>query len=315
MKKQIWIWVAVSLVVTILLLGTGALWWASNQLLFPKWNGVSKDFKICTDELAAYWGEHCGNLRNSGEFQFSEVQIQSLNGYKLPGWLVESDKKEQEQADGAMMLIHGGGSDRREVSSHIRFFLEQGFDVLTFDLGCHGEAPCPVPGLSYGSRESQDVLSAYHFLVGRYDRVYAKGFSVGAASILIALPHMQQLSGAIAVNPYLSFRRLIKDAPEADGAPEWFLNGMLSMAMIRGNFNDLMSPEHALPIAFSETPVLFIHSRLDEVTPYHHTITLSELYKGPSSLWIPDYGSHSVIKETDPQEYEQKLLTFLNSEQ
>ncbi len=87
------------------------------------------------------------------------------------------------------------------------------------DVGCDGEAPCPLPGLTYGQRESRDVLSAYLFLTSRYDKVLAMGSSVGAASILVALPEMPKLKGVIAENPMASFQKLIAESPAARSIP------------------------------------------------------------------------------------------------
>jgi uncharacterized protein len=309
--KRIWIWLVAALILIVLGLFGGMLWWASSQLLFPSWQGGG-DLNVCKEETAMVWGEQCGNLRDSREFVFNEVSIPGVNGFKLPGWLVKADENGFDTANGAVMIVHGGGSDRRESTRYIGFFLEHNFDVLTFDLGCHGEAPCPVPGLSYGQRESEDVFSAYSYLLERYDNVYAKGFSVGAASVLTALPHMQGLDGAIVVNPYLSFDRLIRDAPEAESAPEWFLDAMISLAMKRGKFDGNMSPEQTVQLV-NNTPVFFIHSRRDEVTPYRHSEKLAELYRGPLLLWLPDYGSHSTIRDTDPEQYENRIRDFMNS--
>lgn len=121
------------------------MWSASNQLLFPSWKGASSDFSVCPQALAAAWGEGCGNLRRTQQLRFEEVQVSSTNGYALPGWLIRAADNGRAPADGPILLVHGGGSDRRETSRHIAFLLERQLEVLTLDLGCHGEAPCPTP--------------------------------------------------------------------------------------------------------------------------------------------------------------------------
>jgi len=42
------------------------------------------------------------------------VKVPSLNGYDLPGWLIGAADNGTGPAEGAIMLIHGGGSDRTE---------------------------------------------------------------------------------------------------------------------------------------------------------------------------------------------------------
>lgn len=287
------------------------IWLASNQLLYPSWRGATKDLAVCGAELAAVWGEGCGNLRVTRALRFSEVKVPSLNGYELPGWLMRAADNGREPAAGAILLLHGGGSDRREVTRHVSFFLDHGLDVLSLDLACHGEAPCPVPGLSYGQRESQDTVSAYLYLVEKYQRVLAMGSSVGAASILIALPAMPRLAGVIAENPMASFERLIRETPASRSIPSWFTSLLLDITMLRGRFNALPSAEHSLPLV-SSIPIYFVHSKRDEIVPYLQAQGLAERYAGPKTVWWPENGGHSAIWDVDRIAYESRLVAFLD---
>lgn len=290
----------------------GAFFWnASSQLLFPSWKGASKDLAWCPAELAAAWGPSCGNLRLTGDLRFREVQVRSLNGYDLPGWLVGAAENGAGPAQGAILLVHGGGSDRREMTRHVRTFLRRHLDVLTLDLGCSGEAPCPVPGLSYGERESRDVLSAYLFLARSHRRVLAMGSSVGATSLLDALPAMPGLQALIAENPPSSFDALIREAPQAAGAPPWAMDLLLGLARLRGRFDGLQRPADALRLA-SGTSILFIHGRRDGIIPARRTEELAAVYQGSKRLWLPEQGTHSAIREADPAEYERRLTAFLD---
>jgi fermentation-respiration switch protein FrsA (DUF1100 family) len=307
-------WISIVVFVVLLVFFGGGLWFASNQLLFPSWKGVTSDLSVCKPETVQSWGEACGNLRNTHQFKFSEVQVPSANGYNLPGWFIKAADNGMETARGVIMLVPAGGSDRREETRYIQFFLNQKLDVLTFDLGCQGDAPCPVPGLSYGQRESRDVLSAYLYLADRYEKVYAMGSSVGAASILIALPAMPKLAGVIAENPMASFQRLIREAPESQSMPGWATNALLKVAMLRGRFDGLLSAENSLRL-IRTTPIFFIHSKGDKIVSYKQTQDLVDLYSGPKTLWLADKGSHAAIWDADHAEYEKRVADFLNSVQ
>jgi uncharacterized protein len=307
-RKLLWAGVVTIVLVTVILIG--GLWFATNQLLFPSWKGATKDLAVCKPEIAKSWGEGCGNLRTTHQFTFNEVKIPSVNGYQLPGWLIKTSENGMGPARGAIMMIPAGGSDRREETRYVKFLLSQHLDVLTLDLGCQGESPCPVPGITYGDRESSDVFSTYLYLAVKYDRVYAMGSSVGAASILVALPEMPKLAGVIAENPMTSFQRLIRDAPQSKSLPGWATNLLISLAMLRGRFDGLLSPEHSLPLT-STTPVYFIHSKQDKLVSYQQTQELVNLYAGPKTVWFPDKGSHAEIWDADHEEYETRLAGFL----
>jgi uncharacterized protein len=313
LSRKLW-WLGPGILAAIFIFLGAGLWLATNQLLFPSWRGATNDLSVCKPETAKYWGEACGNLRDTHEFIFGEVSVPSIGGYEMPGWLIGSAENAKGPAKGAIMLIPAGGSDRREETRYVQFFLGQNLDVLTLDLGCQGEAPCPVPGLTYGDRESRDVLSAYLYLTNRYKRVYAMGSSVGAAAILNALPEMPKLTAAIAENPMASFQQLIKEARESRSMPGWATDILIDMAMLRGRFDGLTSPEHSLRLV-KTTPVYFIHSKVDEVVSYRQTQALADLYAGPKMLWFPDKGGHATIWDVDHADYEKRLVAFLNSVQ
>lgn len=308
--KRKWIFLIFVLPLIVLLLLCAGLWSASNQLLFPSWHGVAKDISVCKQEAKESWGNDCGNLRTTKEYEFEEIKIPSINGYELPAWRIETERNGFLRSRGAILLVHGGGSDRREMTRHIRFFLKNKLDVFTFDLGCHGEAPCPIEGLTYGHRESRDVFSAYHYLSEKYNKVYAMGSSVGAGSILIALPWMPRLNAVIVENPMESFQRLIFDSPEAKSVPKRFVEAMIGLSMLRGRFDGLMSAKNSLSLV-KNIPIYFIHSKKDRVVSYFQTQNLFDSYSGPKKIWLSDLGDHGTIREANPNEYERRLSDFL----
>lgn len=305
-------WILIIVFVSVLVLLGGGLWFASDQLLFPVWNGVTKNLSVCKLETAKNWGEGCGNLRDTHEFKFSEISVPSVNGFDLPGWFIGTEENGMGPAKGAIVLIHAGGSDRREETRYVKFFLSQKLDGLKLDLGCHGEAPCPVPGMTYGHRESRDVFSAYLYLSGKYEKVYAMGSSVGATSILIALPEMPKLAGVIAENPTPSFQQLIKDAPESRSMSGFATDILINLAKLRGRFDGLLSPANSLRL-LKTTPIFFIHSKEDKIVSYQNTKELADLYAGPKTVWFPDKGSHAAIWDADHANFEKRVTDFLES--
>jgi len=312
-RKRKWV-VGCSIVAVVIIAGmVGGTWFSSNLLLHPSFGGLG-NFSVCTPEAEKDFGKGCGNLRESHEFAFSEVNVPSLNGYNMPGWLIKASDNGYSSAKGVIMLVHAGGSDRREDTRHISTYLSLGLDVLTFDQGCAGEARCPVGGLSYGARESQDVVSTYLYLINqKYGKVYAMGSSVGAAAILVALPEMPNLSGAIIENAFTSFDRLVRDSPDSKNVPTWATNNMIDLTKARGQFDGLLSPEHSLPLAGTTIPLFFIHSKADAVVSYTETEDLTKLYHGPETTWYPDVGQHALISNAQPALYSQKITNFISS--
>ncbi|TGK47106.1 alpha/beta hydrolase [Leptospira bouyouniensis] len=298
----------VVLVLVILFVG---LWKASNQILFPVLIGISKDFKECNAEGEKNWGKNCGNLRISNQYHYREIMIPSINGYDLPGWIVATHENGISKKRGVVLFVHGGGADRREFSRFISFYLKQGFDTISFDLSCHGEAPCLFPGLTFGSREFRDVLSAYLFIEKQYKNIIMIGSSVGASSILISLPFLKSVKGLVLENPMIDFKSLIFDSPESSNLPNWMMQTLLEIVSIRGKFDYMLSPKNSLPFV-NDIPILIIHSKEDSVVNYHHSEKLVKLYKGTVEFWFPDLGFHGKVWDSNQLEYETKVESFIH---
>ncbi len=313
-KKKILSFTAIGLAILVFAFIQMGVTFATSLLLSPAWEGSTKDFSVCKPVTEKAWGKDCGNLSQTHQFAFSQVQFSTVNGYKLPGWLVKTADNNLGPAKGAIMLVPAGGGDRREMTRYIPYYLSQHLDVLTIDMSCQGESPCsPAYGLTYGQRESGDVFSAYTYLTASYPKVYAMGTSVGAASILTALPEMPKMAGVIAENPYASFQDLLKETSESKSTPTWFLNMMINSTMSRGHFDGLASPKNALPLAQANVPILFIHSTLDTTVPYHQTSDLAKLYAGPTTVWLPGYGSHAEIWSANNADYQAHVTAFLDA--
>jgi len=290
----------------------GVLIYYTGALLHPAWQGRKLDF--CDADLAKYWGSGCGNLRAQNSIQFREIKIPSLNGYDLPGWFVPVQDNKKTAARGAVFLIHGGGSDRREEVKYVEYFINNYFDVYMMDMGCSGEAPCPVAGLSFGARESKDVLSIYFYLAKQYRTLIAMGTSVGATSILISLPAMPAVNAVIAENPMFSFQRFVMETPASPPfIPAWYKKLIIGATELRGVFDGLASSESSLKLV-SSTPIFFIHSEKDALIPAQHSRDLFAMYGGPKSLWISPVGEHASVWNVDPKNYETRLTEFLRSQ-
>lgn len=294
----------------VMALFAAGIWGATGALLFPRFHQDPG----CSDDDRRYLGEACGDLRVTKQFKFSDVKVPSLNGYDMPAWLIRADDNGHGPARGVVILVHGGGSDRRGMTRYVPYFMGRAVDVLALDLGCAGEAPCPVPGLTYGERESADVLSAYLFLVEKHANVFAMGTSAGAAAILMALPSMPKIRGVVVENPYASFSRLMTESPAAPkGAPEWMSKLMLGAAMTRGRFDGLQSAWNAVGLV-EKTPILFMHGKADQVVPFAQTEQLAARYRGPKRVWLVENAGHAMLWDVDHAEYERHLTEFLDGE-
>ncbi|MCB1307475.1 MAG: alpha/beta hydrolase [Leptospiraceae bacterium] len=211
----------------------------------------------------------------------------------------------------AAFFVHGGGADRRQGYRYVPFFTQRGIDFYVFDMICHGEADCPVQGLSFGQREHRDVLAVYRHLADRYQGIVATGTSVGATALLVALPDMPRVRAVIVENPMIGIGDFVRDTPAAPALfPDWYRKVLLSVLLTRGRFDGLATASNSLGVGLN-TPILFIHSQQDSLNPWQHSVTLHDLHAGPAELWLLQSGGHSRLWNANPELFERRMSAFL----
>jgi uncharacterized protein len=151
---------------------------------------------------------------------YEDVQFPARDGIRLSGWFVAAGDKAAVQPAATVILVHGWpwnrlgtaaevlhdlpGSSPLEIIHLVHALHHAGYNVLMFDLRNHGQSHAAGP-VTMGLNEARDLLGAIDYLVTRPDvdgqRLSAVGFSMGANTILYALPQTDQLKAAIAVQP------------------------------------------------------------------------------------------------------------------
>ena len=87
---------------------------------------------------------------------------------------------------GAVLLLHGVRSDRRQMIERSQFLHAAGYSVLLVDLPAHGESG--GDRITFGYRETEGVRAALRFLNETLpnERTAVIGVSLGAASLVLA---------------------------------------------------------------------------------------------------------------------------------
>jgi len=152
--------------------------------------------------------------------EFEDVTFPARDGVRLSGWFIPTGNSREKSAP-TVVMVHGWpwnrlgtsaaspltdlpGSKSLDLSRLALSFNKAGFHVLMFDLRNHGRS-AGAPPVTFGWRESRDVLGAIDYVASREDvddyRVSAIGFSAGANALLFALPQVETLRAAVAVQP------------------------------------------------------------------------------------------------------------------
>lgn len=214
---------------------------------------------------------------------YEEVEFPARDGLRLSGWFIPA-------ADGAggarptIVVVHGwlwnrlgqaADSFLANVSGALPVDLlrlthalhEAGFNVLSFDARNHGRSAQGGP-VTFGLQESNDLLGALEYLGERdnvdEERIGVVGFSMGANSVLFALPHTTSVRAAAAIqptSPHLFAERYASDLLGPLGKP------VLSVAELLYQGASHMSLSGIEPLMVvagaGDVPVLYVQSTGD----------------------------------------------------
>lgn len=204
---------------------------------------------------------------------------------------------------GTIVLLHGI-SDRQELDPYVLYkelWRVKGYRVVQVDLRGHGRST--GEWISYGVFESKDMVQVLDELAKQglvTGPVGVMGFSYGGAVGIKWAAIDPRVKAVVAIEPYATLEEVAQDASWIFLGPlrhffsdDWFRKGLARAGELAG-----FDPAEASPLAairMSETPVLLIHSRSDELTPFRHSEQLHAAAPNHSRLMALDGQSHFTI--------------------
>lgn len=232
-----------------------------------------------------------------------------------------------ENRDVGIILVHGGGRDRRSWLRHIYFLHQAGYGCLLFDLREHGLSDGRMRGLWFGMRERYDVVAAADFMRHQlhYKHICLMGTSVGGSAVLMAAAIDKSIDGVISENPFTTCASLIDyqliiymgNYVEHHAVSKFFfkLFRRLCRFMLNCRIGNVPSKHcqslHCID-SISPRPVMLLHGLEDSIVPYRHSQILYERAKAPKELYLFEKAYHCGLYNTSPEEYENRVLSFLS---
>jgi hypothetical protein len=312
--------IAVGVFGGILLIFVGLALVMARMSVFPWWYKAALVGKRL-GECSSYQKDvymFCGDPRADLGLAYTDFQAErEMDGRRIAvtGWWVRPAPNERER--GTVVLVHGGGADRRAMLKHVLYLHAYGYHALLIDCHNHGLTRGDGRGVSFGHWESYSVIAAAEWAKrrihgGAHDApIFVLGVSQGAMAALRAAAHSSILRGVVAESPFVSARRLLEEFPAFAFFPGTVKK--LALAIV-----DLWLGEPLDRIAVAEfaeriggRPVLLIHGARDEIIAPEHSREVKALLKGPSELWLVPDARHEVAWNSARAAYEAKVLNFL----
>jgi alpha-beta hydrolase superfamily lysophospholipase len=196
-----------------------------------------------------------------------------------------------------VILCGGFGDTLEQEAGLMRALVNDGYNVLAFDLRGHGESAGEWS--SFGDLERRDVLGAVRWVRQSQrdaaEKIYALGCGIGGAAVIAAAADPSdegQAIGAVAVyGTYADFRSLLQaflDERLPAAMRPWAMRTLLPvLSATAGDDLGAFAPAR-LSADIWPRPLLVIHGRGDAVVPFAQGQDLFRAASFPKhSAWLP----------------------------
>lgn len=241
------------------------------------------------------------------------VSLTAADGAVLRAWWVVAPHPNGR----AVLLLHGIGGNRVDMSGFADIFVAKGYDVLLPDSRGHGESGGRVT--TFGLLERDDVRRWTAWVRGQAPGcTYLLGESMGAAIAVEATAVTPQICAAAVEDPYSTFRQVVYERLGHDtrlGTRFWRTVGwpVVQVAIDWAHLRYRIWLPDAAPkvaVAQSKVPVLLMTGTADNNIPMHHAQELERVCGERCALWVVPGAGHGGISSVTGAEFGHRILVW-----
>ena len=236
------------------------------------------------------------------------VRVPVADSGHLAGWFVRGHGR------GAVLLLHGLRSDRRQMLGRARFLRDAGYAVLLVDLPAHGESSGERIG--FGLQEAAAVSAAIAYLRAQLpgQPVGAIGVSLGAAALVLSRPSPSPpLDAVILESLYPTIAEAVSNRLDQRLGPYGRVLAPLllwQLPLRLGVSAGDLRPVAAMPAL--SAPVLVAAGTQDRHSTWSETERLFAAARAPKALWAVQGAPHVDLHAFGPDAYRALVLAFLS---
>jgi hypothetical protein len=247
------------------------------------------------------WREPVGSPPSA---EYEDVTFEASDGLDLAGWYRPSEN------GAAVVVVHGGSSDRKGSVAHAKLLARHGYGVLVYDARGRGESEGSEN--NYGGDWPKDISGALEFLEARDDvdpaRIGAVGLSTGADALIDVAGERRDIAALVtdgaAAGSFADWQRM--RGTELGTAPGWVM-----FSTIRVLSGDAPTRPLEDQIRKIESPTLLISAGTDVEREFnvHYDEAAAD---GPIEHWNLPEAHHTHAIHEHPEEYEQRVASFFD---
>lgn len=237
----------------------------------------------------------------------------SLDGHNIPGDYISAG----DSHDKVVIMIHGLGGNRYTNYPVAAFFLENGYDVITYDQRSSNENTAQYT--TFGYWEKYDTTDLMDYAKSRYPGIAIGlwGTSFGGTTAVQAVANLKdqsEISFMILDCPLGDVEYMISaELKEMDlGIPIDYMlwcGDVINKSELGFSFKDANSIEIASGVT---VPTLVINSKIDETTPYYMGKTIYDnINTSDKKIWTVPDSKHADVWVDHNDEYRQEMSDFI----
>ncbi len=260
-----------------------------------------------TLEEARTWQESHYDLSWYDPLEKADYTVSSFDGYVLHAQFL----KNPGGADRCMLISHGYTDNRFGALKYAYMYLEQGFNIIIYDLRGHGQNRPDF--CTYSVRERKDLLAMIEDSRKRYPHTVLFGIhgeSLGAATSIAVLEEKPPVDFVVADCGFSDIVPVLKTGLKMMHLPEFlvYITSVCAKARFGYSFRR-MRPIDSLK--GNMIPILFIHGADDSFILPEHSERMKNATKGFAKLCLIPGAAHAVSILTNPVRYRETVSAFL----
>ncbi|WP_096273605.1 alpha/beta hydrolase [Paucisalibacillus globulus] len=240
-----------------------------------------------------------------------ELEIVSYDDLRLKAGFFDNEA----ETGKVVILAHGYRGTRDHMDDLVKFYYDQGFDVLMPDSRGHGKSEGDYIG--YGWHDRLDYLTWIDLLIEEHDaeQILLHGNSMGASLVLMTsgeeLP--DEVKGIIADSGYTSvkeeLKHQLKHLYHLPSFPILDVTSMITKVRAGYFFGEASAVEQ---VKKNTKPLFIIHGDADELVPTEMAYELYEAAGGEKELWIVPNAGHTKAYSIATEEFQSRLQLFID---
>lgn len=247
------------------------------------------------------------NPQRAYGLSYEAVTFPATDGVPLSGWFIPAQGSQT-----TILICHGISANKGNFLGFVPFLHRAGFNVFIFDLRGHGDSPGHT--ISFGPFEAHDVRGAVEYLSRRADskNIIGYGFSMGASSLLHAMPDLPTVRGVVVDSTFADMTLLGKHQMAFLPAPVG--NSMMHAIEFWTRIELGVPLSHIAPRrhvgVISPRPLLIIHGTADRLIPVSQAQLNFDAAGPPKALWLVPGAGHIGPMQVQEEEYQRRVVEF-----